>query len=64
MDPIRHAAVSLAFLLVSIKDLFHRALDNRRAEDLARSPIPGRGESGAQDSERADPSSTQRPIDF
>ena len=64
MDPIRHAAISLAFLLVSVKDMIYRVLDNRRAEDLARSPSPGRGESGAQDSERADSSSAQRPIDF
>lgn len=62
MDPIRHAAISLAFLLVSIKDTIYRALDNRRAEDLARSQSGERGASSAQDSERA--SSERRTIDF
>jgi hypothetical protein len=62
MDPIRHAAISLAFLAATIKDMIVRALDSRRAGDLARSPSSERGESSAQDSERA--SGERRPIDF
>jgi hypothetical protein len=64
MDPFRHAAISLAFLMVTIKDMISRALESLRAEDPARSPSPGRGASGAQDSERAESERARRPIDF
>ena len=62
MDPFRHAAISLAFLAVTIKDMIYRALDNRRAGDLARRAPCERAPSSAQDSERA--SDERRPIDF
>lgn len=64
MDPIRHAVISFIFVLAAIKDMIHRALDRRRAEDLARRADTERGESGAQGSERASDKSTRRPIDF
>jgi hypothetical protein len=42
MDPFRHAAISLAFLAVTIKDMIVRALSILRAEH------PARRESSAQ----------------
>lgn len=64
MDPIRHAVISLIFVMTAIKDMIHRALDSRRAEDLARSSSSEHEPSSAQDSERASDKSTRRPIDF
>lgn len=64
MDPIRHAVISLVFVLSALKDMIRRALDSRRAEDRARSPSAEHEPSSAQDSERASDKSTSRPIDF
>lgn len=63
ISPIKHAAISLAFILVTLGEAISRALGIERARQRARSPEPGHGESGAQDSERAG-HPARRPIDF